>query len=378
MDPEGGENPNKDKLLRNLVLACIHCWMQKGTRELVHSAAKKGFLENDIKEAAVMLTQVGLKFHDRRGSAKRSKVDLFLDDILNHLYELEDRAHLPVITVDSASLAKMPQGPMAAGDTVEVSTRLGNLEKQLSDMNVAIAAIAAGGGARGGVASAPVINVEKERTYASAAGGSGASAHPPPSQRQNQATAQVGAGPSNPTANRFSVLGVPDQDFRPRSASQKRKLSDGSAMEVEDFHKQKQRGFKGEKEKNSGAAPRRATNVGTGKSDNVNNAGKVAPFEMYVGRTHPETTEEDIRAVLNDYTKSDQKENGVEIIDVDLLAEMKDTKERVISKCWRVTFPFADKEIMMAGSSWPAGWTYRQYFPPRKPKQAIQLYKKQE
>ena len=44
----------------------------------------------------------------------------------------------------------MPSGPMGAGDSVEVSTRLGNLEKQqLVDMNVAIAAIAGGGGQPG-------------------------------------------------------------------------------------------------------------------------------------------------------------------------------------------------------------------------------------
>ena len=53
VQPVGGENPNRDQLITNLVLASVHCWMQKGTRDLVHSAAKKGFIESDIKEAAV-------------------------------------------------------------------------------------------------------------------------------------------------------------------------------------------------------------------------------------------------------------------------------------------------------------------------------------
>ena len=53
VEPVGGENPNRDKLITNLVLASVHCWMQKGTRDLVHSAAKKGFIENDIKDAGV-------------------------------------------------------------------------------------------------------------------------------------------------------------------------------------------------------------------------------------------------------------------------------------------------------------------------------------
>ena len=107
---------------------------------------------------------------------------------------------------------------------------------------------------------------------------------------------------------------------------------------------------------------------------NVNNALRAAPYEMYVGRTHPDTTEEDIRGLVQEYTKSVDQSEGVSVIDVDLLKEMKDQKERIVSKCWRVTFPFADKEKMMEGSSWPVGWTYRQYFPPR---QVIPLYKRQ-
>ena len=87
---------------------------------------------------------------------------------------------------------------------------------------------------------------------------------------------------------------------------------------------------------------------------------------MYVGRTHPETTEEDIRSLVIDYTKSEDKPDGVIVSDVDILAEMKDQRERVVSKCWCISFPFADKELMMQASSWPAGWTYRQYFPSRK------------
>ena len=40
--PEGGTNPNLDKVIENLLLASTHCWMQKGTRDVVHNTAKKG------------------------------------------------------------------------------------------------------------------------------------------------------------------------------------------------------------------------------------------------------------------------------------------------------------------------------------------------
>ena len=358
--------------------------MQKGTRDLVHSAAKKGFIESDIKDAAVKLTEVGFKFLDRRGSAKRSKTDFFIDDILNHLYDLEDRGHMPTITVDSVSLAKMPSGPMAAGDNVEVSTRLGNLEKQLADMNVAIAAIAAGGGQvkpRAG-AGQPVITIGEEATHAGVVVGHGAGealtfAAAAAGGRGRPAQRPQGAGvPTLPTQNRFNLLGASSSgEGRPRSASQKRKMSDGSAQEVDEYERQKQRGFKGgEKEKSSGNRTKRQNLVGTGGAANVNTAGRVAPYEMYVGRTHPDTTEEDIRGLVQDYTKDTDRPDGVSVIDVDLLKEMKDQNDRIVSKCWRVTVAFTDKDKMMEASSWPAGWTYRQYFLPR---QAIPLYKRQ-
>ena len=86
--------------------------------------------------------------------------------------------------------------------------------------------------------------------------------------------------------------------------------------------------------------------------------------------------EEDIKELVKEYTAGDNSE-GVELTGVEILKEMKDDSDKIISKCWKVTFPDADKEVMMQESSWPAGWTFRRYFPSRQQRQPreVPLYK---
>ena len=50
--PEGGNNPNQDKVIENLVLPSIICWMQKGTGDVVYNTAKRGVLQEEIIFAA--------------------------------------------------------------------------------------------------------------------------------------------------------------------------------------------------------------------------------------------------------------------------------------------------------------------------------------
>ena len=116
-EPVGGNNPNGEVVIENLVLASIHCWMQKSTRFVVHNAAKKGFVQEEIRDASEKIhVAVGQHFHLRRGSGNRNKTDMFLDDILTCLYTLGDQGHLPKITVNSIDLARMPLVAVAEGE----------------------------------------------------------------------------------------------------------------------------------------------------------------------------------------------------------------------------------------------------------------------
>ena len=120
-------NPNAGVILEDLVLASTHCWMNKGTRPIVHANIKRGFSVEIIRAATVKLTEVGHVFVERRGSNIRPKVDMFIDNILNTLYNLEEKGHMPKIIVNSVDLCGMPLYAVAEGDTVEVSTRLGSI-----------------------------------------------------------------------------------------------------------------------------------------------------------------------------------------------------------------------------------------------------------
>ena len=136
--PEDGENPNKDTIIEDIVLAFIHCCMQKMEKETVHLNAKKGFPLEDICAAAGKLSVVGHLFVERKGKGIRSKVDLILDDILDVLYRLDDNVHMPKILVNIFDLAKMPVIPVRAGATEEVSTRLDNVERGIINLREAV------------------------------------------------------------------------------------------------------------------------------------------------------------------------------------------------------------------------------------------------
>ena len=152
--------------------------------------------------------------------------------------------------------------------------------------------------------------------------------------------------------------------------SKKRKAADGSPIDIPD---------EPPKDTTKPVRKSRPAKCGTGalnKGDG--NACRVADYEMYVGRTHPETTEDDIIGLIKNNTATDDNDEGVKLNIVEVINEAKDKAGRIVSKSWRVSFSFSDKEIMLQETSWPAGWIFRQYFPPREPKKnskKIPLYK---
>ena len=84
------------------------------------------------------MTLVGYQFVERRGSNIRSKVEMFIDDILNFLYGLDERGQLPKI------IPRMPLFAVMEGDNVEVSTRLGSMEKEIIELKTVVTKMAAG------------------------------------------------------------------------------------------------------------------------------------------------------------------------------------------------------------------------------------------
>ena len=114
--------------------------------------------------------------------------------------------------------------------------------------------------------------------------------------------------------------------------------------------------------------------IGTGGAGRAGAGKHVASFQMFVGRTHPDTTEEDICELVVQNTIAGESE-GVKLENVEVISELKDDNGKLLSKGWKVSMNYSDKDLMMKDSSQPAGWTFRQYFPPKQHKKPVVLYK---
>ena len=96
---------------------------------------------------------------------------------------------------------------------------------------------------------------------------------------------------------------------------------------------------------------------------------EAAPFDIVVGNTHPDSTEEIIRDVLTRVSEAlegeDKLHEKLHIIEVECLTKPREDGSRIWSKSWRIQVPNKFHAHMMKPQAVPTGWTSRKYFPPR-------------
>ena len=194
-----------------------------------------------------------------------------------------------------------------------MTTRLGSVEKSLEELKDAVENMAC----RSMVP--PMITVpgapetisglvfggpnQVGKSYSSAAGGS--------------KTQQSRGRPAEPTQRGASYLEEPAQNDRSRSTSKKRKLENGEK--------------ESEKPKEFVKPKRTPPRCGTGGAGRAGAGRLVSSFEMFVGRTHPQTTENDIRELVVENTLSDSSE-GVKLENVECISELKDDDGKLLTK----------------------------------------------
>ena len=100
--------------------------------------------------------------------------------------------------------------------------------------------------------------------------------------------------------------------------------------------------------------------VTTGRSDVA-----VAPYEVFIANTHPESTAELIKEILIECASDDtSRDSPLEVIDVKcMMNREKIPNPRTL--CWKVTVPNREREYMMKDESYPEGWGHRRFFPPK-------------
>ena len=104
-------------------------------------------------------------------------------------------------------------------------------------------------------------------------------------------------------------------------------------------------------------------------------AGQAAPYDVVIGNTHPESTEDIIKEVLIKVAENMPDElkpqSPLEILEVECLTKPRTDGSRIWTKTWRVQVPNSFRDHMMRPEAFPAGWNTRKYFPPRPPRPPV-------
>ena len=111
---------------------------------------------------------------------------------------------------------------------------------------------------------------------------------------------------------------------------------------------------------------RRKTNFG--KSKVTLEGVEAAPIDIFVGNTNPRATEEKIKEVL--ILSAAQMPNNPELIinEVKCLNNL-DIEPNPRTKCWRISVPYAFKDLVYDDNLYPAGWSHRPFYPAKNKKQ---------
>ena len=105
--------------------------------------------------------------------------------------------------------------------------------------------------------------------------------------------------------------------------------------------------------------------VSYGKSKVTLAGAEAAPIDIFIGNTNPLATPEMIKTVLANSAQQLPDKPQLAVIEVKCLNNFeRDPNPR--SKCWKVTVPYADKELMEKDELYPSGWSHRKFFPPKR------------
>ena len=92
---------------------------------------------------------------------------------------------------------------------------------------------------------------------------------------------------------------------------------------------------------------------------------EAAPLDIFIGNTNPLTTPEMIKTVMKNSAAKLPDQPMLEVLEAKCLNNFeRDPNPR--SKCWKVTVPYAFKELMENDELYPSGWSHRRFFPPKR------------
>ena len=358
----------------NVVIGTVHMHVLRGVKGDVTDLIQTSFTEKEVYDALSEL-HAFIDFDAPGGhhtTMERTAVSLYSKELVELVWKLDKEKVMPRVVVSSHLLVKIPIGKsgLRPSDVVPLSSRMDSLEKVVEKLSLSLITFT------DKMSSVHPSGGAVKATFVGAAGGhgqvlsgnvNGQGAGPPAvslevptasaptwaevmaSQEQPIRTGTPGAGPgAGPAAAGVAGTGgVRAERFRQRLGS-KRKADD----ETGDGYQQ--------------VPPRRQPRkVSYGKS-NVTLAGaEAAPIDIFIGNTNPLATPEMIKTVMENSALKLSEESKLEIVAVKCLNNFeRDPNPR--SKCWKVTVPYAFRDLMENDELYPSGWSHRKFFPPRR------------
>ena len=95
----------------------------------------------------------------------------------------------------------------------------------------------------------------------------------------------------------------------------------------------------------------------------------VLPFDVYIGNTHPRSTEDVVKRYLKECYEAapdDEKAEGpFEVLKIECCTKPRDDGKDPWCLNWRVSVDQRFREYILKPEAIPMGWTSRRYFPPR-------------
>jgi hypothetical protein len=302
----------------------------------------ENFKHEEAKEALEKL-----KTAEVIDNVKRHNIgEKFFEDLVKVTSTLISEGKLPKIRVLSSEILRIPRPEVADLDNVAVGARMEVMDKRMEgvekNMNEmmknmqalmvkSVLQVPAQGASHPGAAYA-----------AAAAAGTGREAGQQRVDRRRASISNNLEVPTRPRLNSKRAFEEMDEDIDEATVKAK------------------------EKEWVEPKPRRRKVNYGKAKVETGRSDEAVAPFEIFIANTHPQSTKELIKELLIECAASDKDRNAaLEIIEVKCMTN----KERVPNPrtlCWKVTIPHRERLYMLKDESYPEGWAHRRFFPPRQ------------
>ena len=331
----GDDDPGPE-YLDNHLLATVMMWFGKTTIVHTEQLIAEYYKYEDVYSAHVLLsekmkTKKPVK-HKNATKMQESAKELVV--AIKAVSSQSDPKIKLVVSPENMALVPLVEGTWGTKDEVSTSARLLNLEKLVNDLRVDLVK---------GLSDVKHV----KPAYSEVVGAGGANQH---------LIKQV----VRPTLN-------PD-----RGGGQRRQLATRHDQEHEEeadsssSYANAELPFREVRRKKKAPRP---VQYGTAKVSFGGEGGEAAPYEVFIGNTHPASTEKIIEDVLKDCARQIEGEHALtedlNILEVECLTKTREDGKPPHTKMWRVKVPNRFREHMKRPESFPQGWSNRRYFPAR-------------